>query len=89
MESKELAHKLDVEDEGKRVIKDDFKFLVGRVVVQVTEMMKIAPGFSCSGGRPGRSEVLAHMLPWGLFPFLSSRTSCVEGFLDSFLWLGS
>lgn len=41
MESKGLAHKLDVEDEGKRVTDDDFKFLVGRMVVQVTEMMKI------------------------------------------------
>lgn len=52
MKSKGLAHKLDVEDEGKRRIKDNPKFLVGRVVVQVTEMMKTAPGFSCSGARP-------------------------------------
>lgn len=50
MQSKELAHKLDVEDEGKRGIKDNPKFLVGWVVVQFTEM-KIVPAFPCSGAR--------------------------------------
>lgn len=51
MKSKGLAQKLYVEDEDKRGIKDNSKFLSGVVVVPFIEKMKIAPSFFCSSVR--------------------------------------
>ena len=49
---KELAGKFNVENERKRRIRDNHKFLAGRVVAPFIKMMKTGPGFFCSSARP-------------------------------------
>lgn len=87
---KALTGKYDVEDEGKRGMKDNSKFLAGLGGVPFIEMMKIAPGFFYYSARP--------VIQWGpctcealigLFYFLSIRMSCGEDFLAPFVLLGS
>ena len=85
VKSKRLTDKLDMENESKRKIRDNYTFLTGWVVVPFIKMMKL----------PLASSVLVWGLPvvymWGPleFSFSFNRTSYGESFLDPLVLLGS